>query len=334
MSGARVSVVIPVRNAGAYLAAALESVLLQTRPVDEVLVIDDGSDDETPAVIERYRGSIRALSCPGLGASAARNLGLTQAGGDWVAFLDADDTWMRDKLERQFACLTEHPECELVFTDAYVVDEAGRRPATYLAGRLPVRIDRASLLQDNYICTSSVLARTAALRELGGFLDGLRVAQDYDLWLRFLAERPAACVEQPLVEYRVRPGSVSNDMISNLRETLQALEAERRAGGGAGWLAYARRVFPLHYTLGHLHLLEGDPGAARAAFFRAVRAHPWSLKAWFFWLASLGGRRIAIPLKGAIAVCRLLAGGHEPDGVHGSGSLRPRPLPRRSDGVV
>jgi glycosyltransferase involved in cell wall biosynthesis len=334
VSGPRISVVIPVRNAGAYLAAALDSVLLQTRPADEILVIDDGSDDETPAVIERYRASIRALGCPGLGASAARNLGLEKATGDWVAFLDADDTWLPEKLERQLECLAAHPGCELVFSDAHVLDEGGRRPATYLAGRLPARIDRESLLQDNYICTSSVLARATALRELGGFLDGLRVAQDYDLWLRFVASRPAAWVEQPLVEYRVRPGSISNDMISNLRETLQALETERRTGGGAGWLAFARRVFPLHYTLGHLYLLRGDSDAARAAFYHAVAARPWSPLAWFFLIASLGGRRVAIPLKAAIAVWRLLAGGHEPDGVHGTGSLSPRPLPRRSDGVV
>lgn len=113
----RVSVLIPCYNAGQYLGAALDSVLAQTYPDYEIIVVDDGSEDNTPAVAASY-GGVRYVYKPHSGVSAARNLAIANARGEFVAFLDADDLWTPDKLEKQVAYLDSHPDCQLVFTGA------------------------------------------------------------------------------------------------------------------------------------------------------------------------------------------------------------------------
>lgn len=115
MSGESVSVVIPVRNGAAYLAEAVESVRAQTHPVLEIIIVDDGSTDDTPAAIAALGGDIRSVRQAAGGAGAARNRGADLACGDWLAFLDADDLWAPRKLEHQLAWMREHPETEVLF---------------------------------------------------------------------------------------------------------------------------------------------------------------------------------------------------------------------------
>jgi glycosyltransferase involved in cell wall biosynthesis len=114
MSFPSTSVVIPVRNGARHLAEAVASVRAQTAPVTEVIIVDDGSTDDTPAVIAALPG-VRALRQEPAGAAAARNRGAEAATGKWLAFLDADDLWTPDKIARQFAWLAAHPETDVVF---------------------------------------------------------------------------------------------------------------------------------------------------------------------------------------------------------------------------
>jgi glycosyltransferase involved in cell wall biosynthesis len=111
----RVSVVVPAYNAGAFLAAALDSVFAQDRPAHEVIVVNDGSTDDTAEVIARYRSAIRVISQSNLGIAGARNTGLAGSTGDLVAFLDADDLWPENSLSARAAALAAHPEAEFVF---------------------------------------------------------------------------------------------------------------------------------------------------------------------------------------------------------------------------
>jgi len=111
----RVSVLIPCYNAGRYLAAALDSVLAQTYQDFEIIVVDDGSEDDSAAVAARYP-RVRYFHNAHSGISATRNLAISKARGDIIVFLDADDLWVPEKLEKQVAYLDSHPECELVYT--------------------------------------------------------------------------------------------------------------------------------------------------------------------------------------------------------------------------
>src|SRR6266571_8138521 len=116
MSGPRVSVVIPTYNSSQYLVNAVDSVLAQSVADCEVLVIDDGSSDDTQEVMSRYGPPVRYIHQPNGGVAVARNRGIEESRGRYVAFLDADDTWYGDKLERQLAALRGNPQHRACYT--------------------------------------------------------------------------------------------------------------------------------------------------------------------------------------------------------------------------
>lgn len=279
MAGVRVSVVIPARDAAPWILECLDSVRAQTRAADEVLLADDGSRDATAELVRRAGAGVRLLGLPGEGAARARNLAVGVASGDWVAFLDADDAWEPDKLERQLEAIARHPEAGLVFSDARIVTEAGSRGRCYLDGRRPERLDSESLLMDNFICTSTVLARRELLIRVGGFPERLRIAHDYALWLECLAVSPAALVDEPLVRYRQNPTGLSADTETAAAETLEVVA---RASGARPAAAVRERLASLHYQLAHHHLAAGKLQTASSHFSEAVRLAPMSWRARLF----------------------------------------------------
>src|SRR5689334_19281127 len=129
----RTSVVIPAYNYGRYLGRAIDSALAQTRPVDEIIVVDDGSTDNTREVAESFGERIIYVYQKNKGLSAARNTGIRKATGDWVAFLDADDWWHPDKIKRQLEAASKDPEIGLVYTASWVVTPEGDKTPTTLA---------------------------------------------------------------------------------------------------------------------------------------------------------------------------------------------------------
>jgi glycosyltransferase involved in cell wall biosynthesis len=197
-----VSCIVPVHNGERFLAEAVDSILAQTwRPL-EVLVIDDGSTDGTPAVLARYTGRVRAMRRANAGPAVARNSGLAAARGEFVAFLDADDLWHPEKLSRQMARFEERPELEIClchvqnfWTGELSREEArfrDHRIATPLAGYSPV----------------TLLARRAIFDRLGPFRTDVRHVHDTD-WFMRATERGAVMELMPdvLVQRRLHPGN-------------------------------------------------------------------------------------------------------------------------------
>ncbi len=227
-----VSVVIPARNAARWLPRALASV--GPRPDLEILVVDDGSTDGTAELLERLTTAdarLRVLHGPCRGPSAARNHALAEVRAPLVAFLDADDRWRLDKREAQLALHAAHPGIGFSFTDFRHVTVEGEDRGTCLgfwprfAGRHAGREEGfvlgadglAQIYAENVVGTSTVMVRTALLRELGGFYDRLGSAEDWDLWLRLAARAPVGCVPRVLMDYTIhRPGSVSTDAARRL----------------------------------------------------------------------------------------------------------------------
>ena len=197
-----VSVVIPVRNRPAVIQRAIESALTQTYPVREVVVVDDGSTDETPQVIERLADAnppIRLLRQPeARGAPAARNRGAQNSSGTFIAFLDSDDVWLPTHVESLRALLKAQPEAPAAFSN-YLIEYRGRPTKVT---RIPARVTLDMLLKRNAIGGSSlVLVRRTAFEAIGGFRDPMPSCQDWDLWLR-LAELGDLPVEpKPQVRY-------------------------------------------------------------------------------------------------------------------------------------
>ena len=207
----RVSAIVTTYNYAAYISAALDSVLGQTRPPDEVVVIDDGSTDDTSQIVARYaQAGVRYLRQENQGAGAARNRGICETQGDLLAFLDADDLWLPDKLERQLACLAARPELGLVSgqmiwwdqeTEARWIERFG-----VPAGR---DVTRELVVRNVVGNPSMVLARRATIEAVGGFDPCLRWGQDWDLWIRLSTCSQIGFLPEPVMIYRWHSGSLS-----------------------------------------------------------------------------------------------------------------------------
>lgn len=208
----RVSVIIPTYNSARFIAATLESVFAQSYSDFEIIVVDDGSTDDTRAVLAPYLERIRYIHQPNNERSAARNHALAHAGGEYIAFLDSDDLWAPDKLERQVAVLDANPQASLAFNQARYIDENGR-PVSFCGqtidgapgSQVVVADFSLPLLGGNVVAGggSAAMARRWMLDEVGEFDLDLVQSEDWDMWLRLAQLGPFAYIPAPLTSYRV-----------------------------------------------------------------------------------------------------------------------------------
>ncbi len=224
-----VSVIIPAYNAAEFIGETLDSVFAQTSTRFEVIVINDGSSDteELEQVLHRYPANLRYIKQENQGAGAARNAGLRAATGEFVAFLDADDTWVRGFLEKQIELLRSS-KADLVFADALLFGDSRLEGRTFMQMDPPqgeVTVENLLAVKVT-ILTSTVLARKASILDVGLFDVSLRRGQDFDLWLR-LAKAGArfACTRDVLAHHRIVESGLSGGTISQLQRTLSVLES-------------------------------------------------------------------------------------------------------------
>jgi len=215
MNEVLVSVVIPAFNSEQYIAECINSVLTQTYQNFEIIIIDDGSSDNTVNIVSAYKNDkIRLFHQKNSGSGAARNHGVKQASGTWIAFIDADDIWLPDKLQKQLELCSNQVWSH---TDLFFLGDIYPKhtKTTELTSKHSGYILK-NLLVENSIGTSSVIIDKDIFQEFGGFNTGLRALQDWDLWLR-VAEKYEICyLDEPLVYYRVHSDSTSR----NVRKTL------------------------------------------------------------------------------------------------------------------
>jgi glycosyltransferase involved in cell wall biosynthesis len=224
-----ISVIMPVRNAARWLPEAMESVLAQQFREFEVLVIDDGSDDGTPALladVARTESRIGVLRQPARGIIAALNLGIATARAAYIARLDADDRARPDRLARQLAFMQAHREIVLVGSAAEVIDAAGAPIGRIVPPTEPARLARR-LRRGNPFIHSSVMMRTEVVRELGGYRRPFAAAEDYDLWLRMAEIGGIANVPQTLIAYRRHQSNLSRHQA--VRQAFSVRLAQRSA---------------------------------------------------------------------------------------------------------
>lgn len=213
-----ISVVIPCYNAEDDVGSALESVLRQTRDeyIHEIIVVDDGSTDGSEEVIRelaRQDERIQYLYQENAGPSVARNTGVEASSQEYIAFLDADDCWLKRKIEFQSEFLSNHPGVGLLYSDAYTkpVDGERRRVwATHLDYQDDRNLERL-FAGAGPLLTPTVVMRRQCFEQVGGFDSSLPVGQDEDLWLRIAGEYPIHHLSEPLVLVRKRKGSVASN---------------------------------------------------------------------------------------------------------------------------
>ena len=201
-----ISVVIPAYNTRRFIDRAIESVLRQTLPACETIVVDDGSSDGTGNVVANYP-QVRYIRQGNRGAAAARNRGIAEARGEWIAFLDSDDEWLPWRLERQWALLRVRPDVAWA-SGAFERCRAGRyRGIQEDPGREPYRRAMKILGHRMVLHTCTMLIRRDILEDIGAFDESLRSSEDLDLWVRIAQRWPIlAYVADPVFHYHVRRG--------------------------------------------------------------------------------------------------------------------------------
>jgi len=279
-----VSAVIPAYNAEHTIRPALESVLVQSVGCSEVIVVDDASTDATVSVA---RGALdtagvrsRVLALPdNVGPAVARNRGIAEARGEWVAFLDGDDAWMPWKQAYQLSVLDAHPEAGMVCggvrsfeSDTELDDALTVSPPEDAAA---AEIALTDFVENNPVATSTVLVRRDLLVETGGFDRQFRGPEDLDLWLRLAARTRIVITDAAVALYRHVPGSLSMDERTFLPEVLRVLDKAFGKGGalaGHGELRQTARATQL-WNASWMAFHRGDRGGAVRLWLAAFRAN-------------------------------------------------------------
>ena len=279
----RVSVIIPAYRAAHTLGRAIDSLLTQTRPPQEILVIDDGSPEDLPAALAAYGERVRLHRQPNGGAASARNRGIDLSIGDVIAFLDADDYWEPHKLERQLAILERHPEVGLIA--AYFYQELPGKPrcanplppSRHLNRVLAVR-GAETVEVARKIWTSTVVVRRSLLGAWR-FDTSLPTAEDVDLWIRLVRAAPVYLMSEPLATAVLTEGSLSrSDVSADSRNMLVVLHRHAAMLGRAGVRTEMSRVYR-DWAAGHLG--NGEPREAIWPAWNRLTWQPWSAQAWW-----------------------------------------------------
>jgi glycosyltransferase involved in cell wall biosynthesis len=229
--GPLVSVIIPTYNSERYIRDTLASVFAQTYSNFELIVIDDGSSDETVSLLQTYGDRVCLVAQPNQGPAAARNHGLRLAKGELIAFLDSDDLWLPEKLDKQVRFMQQHPDCGLISTEMSTFNDSGMLDTGVKARIYNIKNGRVmrNLLFGNWIQTSGVMARRECFATVGYFTEekGL-FGEDWILWMQIAARYPIHFMEEPLAKIRILPQSFSHhDPDAQFWSLFRALEILR-----------------------------------------------------------------------------------------------------------
>jgi glycosyltransferase involved in cell wall biosynthesis len=208
----KVSVVIPTYNCVQFVTEAIDSVLNQTFKDFEILVVDDGSKDETREVLtEKYGTSIQYLYKENGGVSSARNFGIEKAKGKYIAFLDADDVWMPEKLEKQASALEGNPEIKACYSSFFLCDEKLNPGKINLSERKANALTDLLLIGNVVATPSTVIAEKGLFQQVGGFDHELSQCADWEMWIRLATKTEFIYINEPLLRYRQHDSNMSKN---------------------------------------------------------------------------------------------------------------------------
>jgi cellulose synthase/poly-beta-1,6-N-acetylglucosamine synthase-like glycosyltransferase len=302
-----VSVIIPVYNGAAFIGRAIDSALAQSHRPLEIIVVNDGSQDDTLAALAPYGPRIHLISIANGGVSNARNVGMRASTGELIAFLDADDVWHPNKLQMQVASLDAYPRAGLCCCDYMVFNHyLGHAVNHFSACKKGMTYDRPfdagllpALLRCNFVGTaSSVILRRTLMHKAGLFNTSYRQAEDYDYWLRCATEAPFVVLSARLMDKKSHDSNLTNNMLETLtchEQVLLDLLAGHTLGTGA-CADLTAALAQQRARIAQFLFQDGQFGAALRRCWLALRTDPsWPLAAQ---LATLIGKKSAARLLG------------------------------------
>ncbi len=272
-----VSVIVPNYNYAGYLGAAIESALGQTYSTVEIIVIDDGSTDGSKAVIESYGRGIKAIFQQNQGVAAARNNGVKAGRGEFVAFLDADDMWLPEKIERQVERFTEDPDLGLVHVGLTEIDQAGNSLAVRLGGGEGSEVWKDLLLfSPNGILGggSGAMIPRSVFDALGGFDERLSTSADWDLYFRTAIRYAVGFVAEPLLKYRVHSSNMHSNIAVMERDMTLAYEKAFAKTNPRLQEIKGRAIGALHQNLSGSFFVAGNYGRFLLHSVKSLAANP------------------------------------------------------------
>jgi glycosyltransferase involved in cell wall biosynthesis len=286
-----VSVLMPVYNAERYVAEAIESILAQTFNDFELIIVDDGSTDQSLSILRRYSeqdARIRSTSSPHRGICATRNAALAMSRGEFIAVLDSDDVASPDRFEKQVGFLRTHPECVAVGCGAEVIDAEGALIGRWFMPPSHNEIDQTHLHVGMAMIHSALMARRLAVNRVGGYHLESESCEDLDLFLRLADVGQLVNLEEPLIKYRKHTMSNTHqkrNLLGNISKA--AVNAARRRRNlnelpptykvrGTG----AREASDYHRSWAWGALKIGNTPTARKHALRAFRCNPFHVESW------------------------------------------------------
>ncbi len=260
-----ISVIIPTYNRAGYLSQAITSILQQTLPPTEIIVVDDGSKDETATIVRRMHGPIHLIRQTHRGVAAARNLGLQRARGQIIAWLDSDDMWEPDFLTVTVAALMSDASLGGVYTGILLIDAEGQPTGLATRTEPPETLYKA-LTRDNFIATPAMVVRKSCYDTVGNFDTQFLIAEDYDMWLRLSKQCRIQGIPRPLVRIRVHEANTMHN-VDLFRDAHLAL-ARKHFGDSKTAYGYTLRTIALKY------IEMGDEQQGWHFLMQAARYHP------------------------------------------------------------
>jgi glycosyltransferase involved in cell wall biosynthesis len=281
-----VSVVMPAKNAAAHIGEAIESVIGQGAEVGELIVVDDGSTDDTPAIVRAFKDErIRLIKSERTGVSAARNTGAQAATGAWLMFLDSDDRLREEAIARLLKGATSVPVAAVIYADYDRIDDRGRpigRRGLLKARKKPSGRVLEQLVAGNFIVNGGIMIiRSAAFAAAGGFDESLRYCEDWYCWCRLAAIEGFHYIPEILLDYRVHDANTMNAATRSPQDFFPAVE--RIFDDRAILAKLPKRMVPTLREAAEVHLITyaatqavryGDYGKALDYGLMAVRRSP------------------------------------------------------------
>src|SRR6266446_6715266 len=294
---ATISVIIPTHNRSQFLRCAIASVLSQTLQDWEIIVVDDASEDNTQEVVKSF-GDQRIKYIrheTNRGVATARNTGILNSNGKYIAFLDDDDEWLPEKLKLQFDLLERSPMIVGgVYTGALAVEGHSRKVISRHTATKRGHIFDEMLIHDSIAPTSTFFFRRACFEKVGLFDVSLDFAEDFDMWLRIAKEFQFECIKGPLVRFSVHNSNTS--ISSNYNLMIRGKEAYIRKY--AVLFALDRKTYShLYLNLGVLYCYNGNMRKGRQVFLKSINIYPFDLRNYYNLCLSLLGAKIFNKLK-------------------------------------
>ncbi|MEJ7848404.1 MAG: glycosyltransferase [Pyrinomonadaceae bacterium] len=286
-----ISVIIPTYNYGRFICQAIEGVLAQSCPAAEVIVVDDGSTDGTDEVVKEFDDRVRYIRQENHGVCAARNKGVEHSSGDFIAFADADDIWMPEKLEKQLAKFAEDDEIGLVHCGMREFDsDTGETVTMHLEGAEGMVADQLLLWENPVVNVSgtAIVVTRKAFNKVGGFDTEMKVGEDWDFCYRVARKFKVGFVPVALVEYRSHGANAHNN-VAEMERGMTRFYEKAFASADADVLALKRRAYGnFHNVLAGSYFHSGQYGS----FARHAALSIWNRPSNFAHFAGFPLRRL------------------------------------------